>query len=162
MLSYFLDFLSQVLTYSSRISNLGGSRKSSKQHGLPRVDTVSKVLKSKLRECQDTHQVCRQRSESGGWWLPSRLLDLGDGTSNTIYLRTRDEVHSELYVTLSHCWGDIQPTQLTAKTEASLRAGISVEVLHKTFRDAIMITREFSIRYLWIDSLCIFQDDMRD
>jgi hypothetical protein len=31
-----------------------------------------------------------------------------------------------------------------------------------TFRDAITVTRELGQRYLWIDSLCIIQDDHRD
>lgn len=34
--------------------------------------------------------------------------------------------------------------------------------LPKTFRDAVQITRALNIRYLWIDSLCIIQDDQRD
>lgn len=32
----------------------------------------------------------------------------------------------------------------------------------KTFRDAIEITRALEIPYLWIDSLCIVQDDQED
>lgn len=32
----------------------------------------------------------------------------------------------------------------------------------KTFVDAITITRHLGIRYLWIDSLCICQDDSED
>jgi len=36
--------------------------------------------------------------------------------------------------------------------------------LPETFRDAVQVTRELGIRYLWIDSLCIIQDkhDCRD
>lgn len=40
--------------------------------------------------------------------------------------------------------------------------GIPVPQLPKTFRDAILITRELQIRYLWIDSLCIIQDSPSD
>ncbi|PMD38524.1 hypothetical protein L207DRAFT_430794, partial [Hyaloscypha variabilis F] len=32
------------------------------------------------------------------------------------------------------------------------------ESLSETFRVAIIVTRKLGIRYLWIDSLCIFQD----
>lgn len=32
----------------------------------------------------------------------------------------------------------------------------------KTFRDVVQITRELGLRYLWIDSLCIIQDDHED
>lgn len=32
--------------------------------------------------------------------------------------------------------------------------------LPKTFQDAVSLCREFEIRYLWIDSLCIVQGDV--
>lgn len=32
----------------------------------------------------------------------------------------------------------------------------------KTFRDAVIVTRAVGLRYLWIDSLCIIQDDSND
>jgi hypothetical protein len=32
----------------------------------------------------------------------------------------------------------------------------------KTFRDAIMVTKELGIQYIWIDSLCIIQDSASD
>ena len=34
--------------------------------------------------------------------------------------------------------------------------------LSKTFQDAITTTQELGIRYLWIDSICILQDDKED
>ncbi|KAE9377509.1 hypothetical protein N431DRAFT_434738 [Stipitochalara longipes BDJ] len=79
-----------------------------------------------------------------------------------MYLRNRGELSSEPYLTLSHCWGGMEPIQLTAENEVSLRAGVSIDYLPKTFRDAIYITKRFSVSYLWIDSLCIFQDDLKD
>ncbi|EAT80540.1 hypothetical protein SNOG_12128 [Parastagonospora nodorum SN15] len=40
--------------------------------------------------------------------------------------------------------------------------GIPVSELPKTFSDAIDISRVLGIQYLWIDSLCIIQDDQAD
>jgi hypothetical protein len=37
-----------------------------------------------------------------------------------------------------------------------------MEDLPQNFRDAIKVTRELKKRYLWIDSLCIIQDDIAD
>ena len=34
--------------------------------------------------------------------------------------------------------------------------------LPKTFRDAVSVTRALDVRYIWIDSLCIVQDDLED
>jgi hypothetical protein len=42
--------------------------------------------------------------------------------------------------------------------------GFSLSELPKTFQDAVRVTRELGIEYLWIDSLCIIQwnaDDWR-
>ena len=39
---------------------------------------------------------------------------------------------------------------------------IPVARLSQTFKDVINVTRKLGIRYLWIDSLCIVQDDKND
>jgi hypothetical protein len=39
---------------------------------------------------------------------------------------------------------------------------ISLNELTKTFQDAVTITRKLGIPYLWIDALCIIQDDNED
>jgi hypothetical protein len=40
--------------------------------------------------------------------------------------------------------------------------GIPLSSLPKTFLDAIVVTKALGLRYLWIDSLCIIQDDEDD
>jgi hypothetical protein len=40
--------------------------------------------------------------------------------------------------------------------------GIPWSTLSKTFREASILTRELGIGYIWIDSLCIVQDDVED
>ncbi|KAI9159016.1 HET-domain-containing protein [Paramyrothecium foliicola] len=40
--------------------------------------------------------------------------------------------------------------------------GIRYADLPKTFQDAVHVTRKLKCRYLWIDSLCIVQDDAKD
>ena len=37
-----------------------------------------------------------------------------------------------------------------------------MQELSKTFQDAVWLTRQLGIKYLWIDSLCITQDDADD
>jgi hypothetical protein len=66
------------------------------------------------------------------------------------------------YVTLSHCWGDRHIVTTTKESLPRRKDGIEVSLLPKTFVDAIMITRKLKFRYLWIDSLCIIQDDEAD
>jgi len=39
---------------------------------------------------------------------------------------------------------------------------IEMSELHKTFQEVVQVVRRLNIRYLWIDTLCIIQDDPRD
>jgi hypothetical protein len=98
--------------------------------------------------------------------VPTRLLDLGllDGTNAcTLRLHTcGPEDTGVAYVALSHCWGTSDVFKLTSQTISELAAGIPLERLPKTFQDAIYICRKLGYRYLWIDSLCIFQDSTDD
>jgi hypothetical protein len=66
------------------------------------------------------------------------------------------------YFCLSHCWG---PEQIITTTRTNLQAHkreIPLNSLPKTFRDAVLLTKRFGIAYIWIDSLCIVQDDNND
>lgn len=68
------------------------------------------------------------------------------------------------YVALSHCWGPT-PSSIT-KTEAGNKhrrmQEIPIDELSQNFRHAVEVTRALGYRYLWIDSLCIVQDDPQD
>ena len=66
------------------------------------------------------------------------------------------------YATLSHCWGSHKFLTLGRVDPDAFRIRVPAEVLPKTFTDAIEIARFLCIDYLWIDSLCILQDDPRD
>lgn len=101
---------------------------------------------------------------------PTRLIDLGEDNLDLDLGKIRlitipEHVH---YIALSHCWGvlpDQQRSQwLTTRHNVADRFdnGLSVDILPKTFRDAITVTRELGQRYLWIDSLCILQNDIDD
>ncbi|KAG8527742.1 uncharacterized protein KY384_007896 [Bacidia gigantensis] len=54
------------------------------------------------------------------------------------------------------------PLRTTRSTEASHRSSIPMSSLPKTFHDAVSVTRALNIRCIWIDSLCIVQDDLVD
>jgi len=52
--------------------------------------------------------------------------------------------------------------QLTKSNIDALHQQIPIDSLCKTFQDAIIATQALGLRYLWIDSLCIIQDDEHD
>jgi hypothetical protein len=50
----------------------------------------------------------------------------------------------------------------TNSTLSTHRAGIPLSTLPETLRDVINITRSIGVNYIWIDSLCIIQDQPQD
>lgn len=122
------------------------------------------LMKSWLQECQEAHPYCSAYHEP---FAPKRLLDLGTTTNS----RDLKLVHSQdilsarpVYVTLSHCWGS-SPNSLATTTSRNLEERmrkISFASLPLTFKDAVQITHDLEVRYLWIDSLCIIQDSRED
>jgi hypothetical protein len=68
----------------------------------------------------------------------------------------------EPYVVLSYCWGGDQPIRCTSATLDTLIQGIESVKLPKTLQDAAEVCWRLGFRYLWIDALCIIQDDEKD
>lgn len=63
------------------------------------------------------------------------------------------------WIALSHCWGKTIALKTTPQTLWSHRCRIEWNSLPQTFKDAVLVTRALEVPYLWIDSLCIIQDD---
>ena len=103
--------------------------------------------------CEDLHTV-----------LPTRVIDVGSDTNEPRIHVPKSEKGQ--YVALSHCWGPSQTNGVRLMTlKSSLeqnQAGIPFESFPKTFQDAILFTRLLGLKYLWIDNLCIVQDDRDD
>lgn len=110
-----------------------------------------------LQECWSTHSDCHA---SGKLDLPSRLLFL-DEDSIKLY-RTCPDARPE-YIALSYCWGGDQhaKTMIENVSERELR-GIVVADIPRSLQDAVTVTRKLGLSYLWIDSLCIVQNDKYD
>lgn len=92
--------------------------------------------------------------------VPKRLLDVGRITTPIRLIETQGNDCE--YVALSHCWGSGSPLKATKGNWKKLSHEIPFEVLPPLFQDAIIITRQLGMRYIWIDSLCIIQDSTRD
>jgi hypothetical protein len=111
-----------------------------------------------LTKCMSNHPLCFLSNRELPI-LPTRVLDLGPpGALSSISLLVTNGQRAR-YTALSHCWGAKPPLQTTKATIEALREAIEFTALPKTFQDAIYVTRSLTIRYLWIDSLCIIQDD---
>ncbi|RII05132.1 Heterokaryon incompatibility [Alternaria sp. MG1] len=79
-----------------------------------------------------------------------------------------EEANGVKYTALSHRWGNDPPSKDNPRyctTDGNIAARLnsfSLSELPKTFRDAVRVTRELGIEYLWIDSLCIIQWNAED
>lgn len=92
-------------------------------------------------------------------YTPRRLVTVGLD-EKPIRLVDGDAVTDQLgYATLSYCWGDSLNLCTTKETLSRLRQGIPVESLPQTFLDAINMAQSLGIPRIWIDALCIVQDD---
>ncbi|KAM0812628.1 putative HET-domain-containing protein [Seiridium cardinale] len=61
---------------------------------------------------------------------------------------------------MSHRWTmELDENKLKIENHAAYKRSIPVEMLPKRYIDAIAVTWRLDIRYLWIDFLCIVQDD---
>lgn len=63
------------------------------------------------------------------------------------------------YLALSYVWGEEQPHKTTAANASTYERGIELSILPKTIQDAIYVTHMLGFRFLWVDTLCIVQDD---
>ncbi|KAE8441729.1 hypothetical protein EG329_004515 [Mollisiaceae sp. DMI_Dod_QoI] len=97
----------------------------------------------------------------GAMQLPARVIDVGS-TDITPKLFEARLGHLAEYVALSYCWGGPQENVLTRATIHDMKMEIPVATLPPTLQDAIAITRKLGFQYLWVDSLCIVQDDPQD
>ncbi|KAH7361833.1 heterokaryon incompatibility protein-domain-containing protein [Plectosphaerella cucumerina] len=130
--------------------------------GLPRVmDTAdpscTEFAIACLDECRLHHPECGGKQFE---FEPTRLLDLGQGDDVIRLCGPRGQAKG--WVALSHCWGGHQPLKLLQSNIAQMKERIEISDLPPTFRNAVDLCRKLSLRYLWIDSLCIIQDDAQD
>ncbi|KAL3299532.1 HET-domain-containing protein [Colletotrichum asianum] len=122
------------------------------------------VLSTWMRVCDDTHD-CSPITDTT--FLPTRVIDVGPESFETCRLLCADrgQTNPGKYLALSHRWG--APDQhrkfcTLKKNMESFKEEIKMTDLPQTFQDAIKVTRSLGIGYLWIDSLCIVQDDPED
>ena len=120
-------------------------------------ETIPQIQQWRL-ECQSHHSACVPALSDA--YLPSRLVDV----ANPEVIKLVDTKGKKgRYFCLSHCWGtEGMPIRTTRETIHSIRSGVAVASLPATFRDAVEVTRKLGCQYLWIDSLCIIQDDSHD
>ncbi|KAI1874275.1 uncharacterized protein JN550_002854 [Neoarthrinium moseri] len=99
----------------------------------PKTPRTVNMVRNWIAECSEQHQHTASLSEG----MPSMVLKILD-SGNKVCL-------------------DV-PTVAVVR----LKEGIRTSTLPKTFQDAVWLAYQLDIEYIWIDSLCIIQDDIED
>ncbi|KIW13925.1 hypothetical protein PV08_06706 [Exophiala spinifera] len=127
-------------------------------------DASFATIRGWIELCESQHEMCNMRQTSDE--MPTRLIYVGtEGDAPRLCL-TSDMAPTK-YAALSHSWGSRElrkkPIPKTNRANIGSRMdGISWQELTKTFQDAIIITRRLGLGHIWIDSMCIVQDDEDD
>jgi hypothetical protein len=113
------------------------------------------LLDKWLKRCLAEHDLCSTGSPVS--FRPTRLLDLNASGNDRDICVVPGERTSGCYATLSYCWGGISPLSLQLSNYEEFHKRISWISFPQTMQDAITVCRRLSVRYLWIDALCIVQ-----
>jgi hypothetical protein len=130
----------------------------------PDSDACFIQLRSWLSICQKEHSLC-QAHEKSRFELPKRLINIRAPKCIRLCETSSLSAPDISYATLSHCWGDpssYSPCVIQTHSLDEHLTCILWDKIPKTFRDAIIVTRRLGLKFLWIDSLCIIQDDLDD
>lgn len=122
------------------------------------------MIQKWLRNCEDNHPQCRfaisGKSIAFKPVLPTRVLAIRD-YPKSLRLFVAGGKRGK-YMALSHCWGGkLQHRTTKANLEEHQRTIDPVQ-LSETIKNAIQIATSIGVRYLWVDSLCIIQEDEED
>lgn len=148
----------------------GGPGECTLWHGIPSIfpeHSGSKMALRKLSDwvenCRLHHKECVQKDAPS---LPDRLVEVQSSSGSKELRLIESKGSTGRYAALSHCWGTQEgatpPITLMKDSLESWKISLPWGSFSKTFQDAVLITRALGLRFLWIDSLCIIQDDAAD
>lgn len=129
-------------------------------------ETINMEMISKwIASCDAKHYECWQLMHK-----PSKFVSFMSNAPHSLKVidvqlkRITDIPANWQYTTLSYVWGkDTKQIVLTKANEPKLSKDYGLEEvsndISRTIKDAMMVISKLGRRYLWVDSLCIIQDD---
>lgn len=124
-----------------------------------------KMIKGWIHQCKTSHHHPQQPSTTSKVQL-QRIIEGGNLQLidvNTLEIHTILPGETPCYAALSYVWGSherspMDITQNSASCRPPHRTKLSLGSLRRTLREAIVLTRELHVPYMWIDELCIDQE----
>lgn len=131
-----------------------------KYRTIPRERINPSTVRSWLMSCERDHEACNEclPSQKSDTTQPTQLFLIDVRNFNLVVADT-----SERFCALSYVWGGVEQLQMNHTTRPLLWEPGSLTLLAdqvpRTIQDAIIFTAAIGERYLWVDALCIMQDD---
>lgn len=139
--------------YSDRGEQKASDREEQERQTCDGLEIASRWLET----CRKSHGQCELPSED---FIPTKLIYTEADQARLCF--SKDLFYLPEYATLSRCWGNNAFHTLQRKNLELFKSRIPREALSQTISDSIKIARDLGISYIWIDSLCIIQDDDSD
>ncbi|RBR24334.1 uncharacterized protein FIESC28_02824 [Fusarium coffeatum] len=124
--------------------------------------TTVNTVKGWLSMCEGGDRCVAKRRAVSDPIIPTRLIDVHTyGSQFWSVVETNNHQSFSKYVALSHRWVADTP-RLLRNNYLAFQMGQSDDVVPRSYQDVFVLCRKLDIRYVWIDSLCIFQDSADD
>ncbi|KAI1387482.1 HET-domain-containing protein [Hypoxylon trugodes] len=115
-----------------------------------------------INTCRADHGDACERADVGLGSTLERIRFI-DVQQRCIVTFTGVQLSSYEYITLSYVWGGPQELRLTSSNKNQMaQQGSLAKHLPQTIEDSILVAEYLETRYIWVDSLCIIQDDDGD
>jgi hypothetical protein len=143
----------QTIEFSFSPYSLGGNS-IEEILGTEQIDTERLV--QRIDYCQSQHEHCKRQRRKSQYGYPKRVIDVKSWS----LVRPTGPIE---YCALSYVWGNVKTLEATISTVHSLEESRGLERqksnIPLVIQDAILLTSTLGCQYLWVDALCILQDD---
>lgn len=117
------------------------------------------------RTIDDWRETCLRYHPYCKFWegnsdLPTRVLQLSED-DGMVHLISGTGLRAN-YAALSYCWGGHNPMTTTSTTLRQHESGFHKSSMPPLFQDVVSVALCLNIHFLWIDALCIVQDDLSE
>lgn len=158
-----------VVSYISIFTDVGDPAAELDSHTRPTMpkNTASQEsfyrARQWLRKCIQEHEPASTCSSSFPVERPARLLEVRYEEGLKYVRVVPTDLEMPAFAALSYCWGSKSAVWRTnTQNYARRQSWFPVAQLAQTLQDACCITHELGLRHVWIDSICILQDDEAD
>ena len=121
-------------------------------------DVWSRILQTWISSCIDLHRECGTRELASVFPETTDILLIDARRLCLVKAQT-----SHRYIALSYVWGQVPQYSTTSVNLEALLQPYSLlpvwDKIPRVVKEAIDLTDEIGERYIWVDSLCIVQDD---